>query len=224
MKVLVVDSDPRSTRFMERLLKDEYIVDVAKTAEKAEYLAYGNHYDIILLELYLPDMDGEDLCSLMKMRLSGTPILIISSKATVSEKDSVFARGADDFLNKPISGQELKARMNVLLRRYENSQNKFDIRIVKLRGLSLDRDRRVVSYKKDRIYVRKKEFQLLEFLMLNQGKVITRGELLENVWDMNVSLFTNTVDVHIKRLRDKLEKPYGQTYFETIHGVGYLCE
>jgi DNA-binding response OmpR family regulator len=224
MKVLLVDSDPRSARLIARLLKDEYVIDTVESAERAEFLAYNNHYDIILLELYLPDMDGEDLCSLLKMRLKDVPILVISSKSAVSEKNNVFARGADDFLMKPVSGQELKARMNALLRRYENRSNGYEVRTVKLRDLKLDRDRRMVFYKKERICTRKKEFQLLEFLMINRGRVITRGELLENVWDMNVSLFTNTVDVHIKRLRDKLEKPYGESYLQTVHGVGYICD
>ena len=82
----------------------------------------------------------------------------------------------------------------------------------------------IVRYKKERIYLRKKELMMLEFLMLNTGRVITRGEILEKVWDSEVSPFTNTVDVHMKRLRDKIEKPYGENYIETVHGIGYLVE
>ncbi|PIR42144.1 DNA-binding response regulator [candidate division WWE3 bacterium CG_4_9_14_0_2_um_filter_35_11] len=223
MKLLLIDDDPRVIRTLSRLLKDDYIIDTAVNAETAEDLAYFNHYDIIILDLVLPDMDGEDLCALIKARVKNVPILVISGKETVSDKDLAFRKGADDYLTKPFDIKELKSRMNVLIRRSMVGDTK-TLEDLTLRGISIDRLRRKALYKKERLSLRKKELLLLEFLLLNRGRILTRNEILENVWDASINPFTNTVDVHIKRLRDKIEKPYNESFIETIHGVGYLVE
>lgn len=223
MKMLLIDDDPRVTRTLSRLLKDDYIVDSVGSASEAEDLAYYNHYDIIILDLILPDMDGEDLCGLIKARVKNTPIMIISGKQTVSDKDLAFNKGADDYLVKPFDTKELKSRMNVLIRRSLVGDTK-TLDNLTLRGISIDRLRRKALYKREWIKLRKKELLLLEFLLLNKGRILTRNEILENVWDSNINPFTNTVDVHIKRLRDKIEKPYNENFIETVHGIGYLVE
>ena len=168
-------------------------------------------------------MDGEDLCALIKARVKNTPIMIISGKQSVADKDLAFNKGADDYLVKPFDIKELKSRMNVLIRRSSVGDTK-TLDNLTLRGISIDRMRRKALYKKERIKLRKKELLLLEFLLLNRGRILTRNEILENVWDSNINPFTNTVDVHIKRLRDKIEKPYNESFIETVHGVGYLVE
>lgn len=225
MKALVIDSDPRSTRYYERILKGDYIIDFADNAESAENLAYDSQYDIFITELVLPDMDGEDLCSILKSRFKKTPVLVVSSKNSLDDKDLAFEKGADDFLSKPISGRELKARIKALLRRYSNNfeEDLFD-KVIDLGFIKVDRHRRQAVCNGKQVYLRRKEYHLLEYLAVNRDRVLTRGEILESVWDANVSMFTNTVDVHIKRLRDKIEKPFGISFIQTIHGIGYLVE
>ena len=223
MKLLLIDDDPRVRKTLERILKEEYIVESVGTAHEAEKKIYDSQYDLILLDLILPDMDGEDLCSMIKAYNPNIPIIVLSGKCTVSDKDVAFKKGADDYITKPINPAELKIRIRSQIKRGTNGI-KPELENLKIRGLEFNRMKLIVRYKKERIYLRKKELMMLEFLMLNAGRVITRGEILEKVWDSEVSPFTNTVDVHMKRLRDKIEKPYGENYIETVHGIGYLVE
>lgn len=222
MRILLADSDPRVQKKLLRVLSDDYIVDVVETGEEAERNTYAFPYDLVLMDLVLPDISGDHLCRLIKARIPHLPIIIISSKATMADKENAFDKGADDYLVKPISTRELKARMKVLIRRSKIDLDSEDI--LELRDLKFDTKKRQITYKNDRLRLRKKEMQLLEFFMRNQGTILTRGELLEHVWDMNINPFTNTVEVHIKRLREKIEVPYGVRFIETIHGVGYLME
>ena len=220
MKVLLIDNDPRIVKKLLRILTDTYIVDVARNAEEGEQLAYATHYDLILMESYLPDMDGEDLCSIIKTRVK-VPIIVMSRSDAVSDKEKLFDRGADDYIVKPINPRELKVRMKAAIRK---DSRPAPIQILQAKNLVIDTKKRMVLYKGERIKLRKKEYQLLEYLIYNKGRVVSRTEILESVWDMNANPFTNTVEVHIKRLRDKLEKPFGEKYIETVHGMGYLVE
>ncbi len=223
MKALVIDDDPRIVRRLQRILKDEYVVDIAQSASAGEKLAYNSHYDIILLDLMLPDMDGLDLCSVLKTNTKDIPIMIISDKNSIADIDRAFDKGADDYLMKPLNVRELKARMKALLRRVARSEDLYS-KTLTLRNLMFDRSRKALFYNEKRVALRKKEMQLIEFLMVNKGRVLTRGEILEHVWDADISVFTNTVDVHMKRLRDKIEKPFNEKYIETVHGLGYIIE
>lgn len=223
MKALIIDDDPRIVRRLKRILSDDYVVDIAQSAHAGEKLAYNTHYDIILLDLMLPDMDGSDLCSVLKANLKDIPVMVISEKSSITDIDMAFDKGADDYLVKPFNVRELKARMKALLRRVAKSEEVYS-KTLTLRNLMFDRSRKALFHKEKRVLLRKKEMQLVEFMLINKGKLLTRGEILENVWDANVSIFTNTVDVHMKRLRDKIEKPFQEKYIETVHGLGYLME
>ena len=149
--------------------------------------------------------------------------MVISEKSSVSDIDMAFDRGADDYLIKPFNVRELKARMKALLRRAARSEEAYS-KTLSLRNLMFDRSRKALFHNESRVNLRKKEMQLVEFMLTNKGRVLTRGEILEHVWDANIRVFTNTVDVHMKRLRDKIEKPFQEKYIETIHGLGYLME
>lgn len=220
MKVLLIDSDPRVTKKLAKHLSDFCIVDVAFNGEEGEQLAYSNKYDLILAESYLPDIDGEDLCTVIKSRVN-VPIIILSRSSSIADKEKVFDRGADDYIVKPVNIRELKARMKAAVRKGP-SQNENEILCI--RDLQLDVRKKMVTYKGQRLKLRKKEIQLLEYLLYNKGRVVSRVEILESIWDMNANPFSNTVEVHIKRLRDVLEKPFNEKYIETIHGMGYLVE
>lgn len=223
MKILIVDDDPRVRRSLERILKEEYVVDCASNAEGAEELAYNNYYDVVLLDLMLPDMDGEDLASVMKVRLPNLPIIAISGKTAIEDKDYALRKGCDDYIIKPISTRELKARIHAVIRRYDEKKI-LETEIMCVRDLIFDKKRRAVTYKDEKIELRKKEIQVLEFMMLNRQKLITRSDILENVWEADANHFSNTVDVHIKHLRNKIENPYNEKFIHTRHGMGFVFE
>ncbi len=222
MKVLVIDDDQRIRKSLNRILKDDYIVDVAKSASEGEELAYNSYYDAIVLDMSLPDMAGDDLASLFKTKIPNTPIIAISDHCSINDKNIAFEKGVDDFLIKPINGRELKSRVKVHIRKNNPDKNETTLKVLKVRNLTLDRERKMVFYKEERLSLRKKELQILEYFMLNPNRVISRSDILEYVWEADTNPFTNTVDVHIKRLRDKLETAFGEKYFETVHGMGYI--
>ncbi len=175
----------------------------------------------MLLDLFLPDVNGDDFCSILKSRLDDVPVIMLGAKITVSDKESALDNGADDFIEKPFNSRELKARIRAVSRRKDKPTRNPEL---KVRDLKYNLNKRLVTYKEKRLKLRRKELQLLEFLLLNKGIVVTRSEILENVWDMNINPFTNTVEVHIKRLRDKIEKPFDEKYIETVHGIGYIID
>ena len=221
MKILIVDDDSRIRKLLSKLLKDEFVVDCASNAEEAEMLAYSTPYNVIIVDLILPDMDGEELCSLMKARLPNVPIIAMSEKNSVSDKKKVFDNGVDDYLVKPFSSRELKMRIKAVARRIRDNSYPS---ILSAGNLKLNLDTKRVSINGKRVLLRRKELQLLEYILLNRGRVVSRGEILESVWDRNINPFTNTVEVHIKRLRDKLRAFEDVDYIETVYGMGYLIE
>jgi two-component system OmpR family response regulator len=185
-------------------------------------MVFASHYDLLIMDIVMPDMDGDVFINLIRSYVGEIPIIVISNKNTVSDKDFAFQKGADDYLVKPVNNIELKARIKALLRRAPI--NREFLPVLSLRKLFLDRNKKMAYYEEQRLRLRKKEMQLLEFFLVNKGRVLTRMEILENVWEADASPFTNTVEVHLKRLRDKIEKPFGEQFIQTIHGIGYLME
>lgn len=222
MKILVLDPDPRIRKNLEKILADEFVIDTASCARDAEELFSSSVYDLLLMDLILPDIDGEHFINLIRAEYKNLPVIVISNKSHVSDKNIAFDHGADDYIVKPINNLELRSRIKAQIRRKNRFEEKSeDLRI---RDLLYDRNKRMAFYKDKRLTLRKKELMLLEFLLINRGRVVTRMEILENVWDASASPFTNTVEVHLKRLRDKIEKPFSEKYIETIHGLGYVLE
>lgn len=222
MKLLLVDQDPRIQNTFKRTLSDEFVVDTASCAKDAEQMLFEGHYDLLIMDIVMPDMDGDAFINLIRSYIGEIPIIVISSKSAVSDKDFAFQKGADDYLVKPVNTTELRARIKALLRRAPI--NREILTKLELGNLLLDRTKRMAFYRKQRLKLRKKEMQLLEFFLLNKGRVLTRMEILENVWEADASPFTNTVEVHLKRLRDKIEKPFKERFIQTIHGIGYLMD
>jgi DNA-binding response OmpR family regulator len=221
MKLLLIEQDPNTRKKLERVLSDEFIVDSANTGQKGEDLAYSNHYDVVLTDMILPDTDGDNLCALIKSKDPKLPVVLMSRSSIVEDKVRAFNNGADDYITKPVNTRELKARLRASIRKLPRID---DQRIYKIRELVLDLNKKLVTYGKDRIDLRRKEMQVLEFLMINEGRVVSRMEILEHIWDVDTDPFTNTVEVHIKRLRDKIEKPYNEKFITTRHGIGYMFE
>jgi two-component system OmpR family response regulator len=197
-------------------------MDTADSAKKAEEMLFEGHYDLLIMDLVMPDMGGDVFIKLIRSYMGEIPVIVISGKSSATDKEFAFKSGADDYLVKPVNPIELRARIKAILRRAPVLSEVLPK--LSLGNLLLDRTKRMAYYKDQRLKLRKKEMQLLEFFLLNKGRVLTRMEILENVWEADASPFTNTVEVHLKRLRDKIEKPFGEKFIQTVHGIGYLME
>lgn len=218
MKLLIVEDNKQFAATLKSKLKKLYEVDVAHTGDKGEYLAFANEYDAILLDLNLPDMDGREVCKKIRDGGNNVPILALTARTEIEDKVQTLDMGADDYLTKPFQFAELLARIRSLLRRGENlNANGTKLKIGEL---TLDISSQEVSLKGKLILLCKKELQLLEYLMRNQGRVVTRNQILEHVWDSSVDPVTNTVDVHINSLRKKIKG----NHIKTVYGTGYVLQ
>jgi len=221
MKVLLIEDDKQTAKTIKEGLKDYYVVDIAYTGEDGDFRAQVNDYDTIIIDIVLPDIDGITVCKKIREAEIKAPILMLTGKTQVRDKVTALDAGADDYLTKPFSFAELLARVRALIRRNPDTlvSNKLSIG-----NLSLDVVANMVKRRGRKISLRRKEFSLLEYLMRNQGMVVTRSMILEHVWDSGTNPMTNTVDVHIKSLRDKIDKPFGTDLIKTAHGLGYKIE
>lgn len=217
MQLLIVEDDPMVTRALEQTLKRVYQIDHCDRADEAQYLAGVTDYAAIILDLGLPDGDGIELCRSLRLKAIATPILILTGRTEDEAKVAALDAGADDYLTKPFSSSELAARIRALLRRSLAST----LTILESGRLRLDPVTRQALYNGQVITLRRKEFDLHELLMCHPNQVLTRSQILEQIWDHDSLLITNTVDVHIKHLRDRIDRPYGLDQIQTVHGIGY---
>lgn len=220
MKLLLVEDDPDLRSALSATLKQaNYILDTAADGEKAYLLASTSRYDLIILDYNLPIMDGRAVLEKLRQEKNHTPILILTVKGAAGDKTDLLNLGADDYLAKPFSTAELLARIKAVLRRPKSWQS----RILKFKDLELDADRFLVTKGQRRIRLSSKEFCLLECLLVNQGRIVSRREIIENVWDENADPFSNTIEVHIRNLRKKLETDQDKMIF-TFSGRGYKLD
>jgi DNA-binding response OmpR family regulator len=222
MKLLLIEDNKQMAATIENKLKKQYVLDVAHTGDKGEYLSYVNEYDLILLDLNLPDIDGTEVCTRIRANGNTVPILAITGRTKLGDKVQTLDGGVDDYLTKPFQFEELKARIRALLRR--KTQPLIITNKLTVANLTLDISSKSAHRAEMEINLRPKEFQLLEYLMRNQGMVVTRNQILEHAWETDTDPFTNTVDVHIRKLRDKIDKPFGTNLVKTVHGFGYMIK
>jgi len=203
-------------------LQSSYELEVATSGRLAIYKTDTENYDVILLDLNLPDMAGLEVCQQLRERGLQSPILIVTAEASVMSKINLLDAGANDYLTKPFSLGELKARLRVLTR---PNQQAFSRPTVQLSACGLELNRQTREAKRDDITIplRRKEFALLECLMEHAGSVVSRAMLTRHAWQ-GEELWTNTVDVHIKHLRDKVDRQFDQPLIHTVHGLGYKLE
>jgi len=207
--------------FIERGLKEEdYVVDVANDGEKALFQAEINPYDLIILDVILPVKDGITVCRELRSKKINVPVLMLTSKDRVRDKDLGLNSGADDYLAKPFAFEELLARISALLRR--NKQDKTGI--LKIADLEMDQLKHKVTRAGREIQLTSKEFALLEYLMLNATHVVTRTMISEHVWHEDFDSFTNVIDVYMNFLRNKVDKGHKKQLIHTIHGKGYVLK
>lgn len=223
MKILVVEDEVKLANAIKRALElQKYIVDVVYDGEKGLDLAVGEDFDLIILDVMLPRIDGIEICKQMRKENITTPILILTAKGQIEDKVIGLDTGADDYMVKPFSFEELFARIRALVRR----PRKTDTPVLKVKDLILD----PISFKTERdgkaIYLSTREFELLEYMMRNKNKVLSKEQIVSHVWNYDSDVLFSTVEVHVKHLRDKIEKPFmnKQPIIKTVHGFGYTIE
>lgn len=221
-KILYVEDDRNISGALAQALQASYDIDIAHSGKLALYKTDTEDYEAIVLDLNLPDMSGFIVCQQLRERGVNAPILILSGESSVLTKINLLDAGANDYLTKPFSLGELKARLRVLAR-YNSKIDKTCYQIT-VGDLTLDRQTFKVMRGDCEIILRRKEFALLECLMAHAGNVVTRDMLVHSVWHNPNELWTNTVDVHIKHLRDKVDRPFDGSFIQTVHGLGYKIE
>ena len=220
-RILVVDDEQSITEFVSYALKKEgYITDVVDNGEDALTMARQNAYDLFVLDIMLPGIDGYELCRRIRA-FSGSPVLFLSARDTELDKVVGLEIGADDYLAKPFGLREFIARVRALLRR-SSGELTDNSHTISAGGITLDIDAHIASGEKGAIELTPREFELLASLMKNAGKVVSREDLLREAWDWDYITETKTVDTHIKRLRDKIVAAgYDLAIIETVRGYGY---
>lgn len=220
MRLLVIDDEVKIADFLRRGLESAgYAVDVAADGQKAIDLLYATNYDLVILDLMLPDIDGLDLLKKVRNRKLSPPVLILSARDAVDDRVKGLEFGADDYLVKPFAFVELLARARALLRRGQPMPERLLVG-----DLSLDCIRRKVVRSGETIELAPKEFSILEYLMRNRGRPLSRTMIVEHVWDMEYDGLTNIVDVYIRHLRAKIDDRFPVKMIHTVRGVGYMLD
>jgi heavy metal response regulator len=221
MRILVIEDQPKIASFVKRGLKEEgYSIDIAGDGEEGLFLAKTQDYDLIILDLMIPKIDGLTVCHQLRQNQITSPILILTVKDQVQDKVAGLDAGADDYLTKPFAFEELLARCRALLRRQKPSVSTK----LQVEDLILDPVQHKVIRGGQEINLTPKEFALLEYLMRNEGTVVTRTMIAEHVWDMNFDSFTNVIDVYINYLRNKIDRGREKSLIQTVRGRGYILK
>lgn len=218
MRVLVAEDDNALASFVRKGLEAEhYAVDIASDGAEAQYMAEEYDYDLVILDLTLPQTDGLHVLKRVRAKKSGLPVLVLTARSRVEDRVKGLDLGADDYLTKPFSFSELSARVRALLRRGSRPAES----VLRAKDLELNRVERTVKRAGRRIELTPKEFALLEYLMLNAGRRVTRTMIIEHVWNLSFDTMTNVVDVYINYLRKKVDVGFGHKLIRTVRGVGY---
>jgi DNA-binding response OmpR family regulator len=220
MHILVVEDDQRLARLLQRVLAEErHAVDTAHSGGRGLDLALSGGYDLIILDLMLPDRDGVDICRTLRAEDVDVPVLMLTARGAVEDRVGGLNAGADDYLVKPFAMAELLARVNALLRRRDRTLDGGTTLTVD--GLTMDLLRREVRRDGRVIELTPKEFSLLEYLMRNPGLALSRTQIIDHVWRYDIDAVSNVVDIYIHYLRDKIDRGARTPLIKTVRGVGY---
>ncbi len=220
-KILIVEDEAKIARFLELELKYEgYEIDIASNGRDGLEKGKSPDVDAIILDLMLPGLSGIEVCRRLR-QTSDVPIIMLTAKDDISDKVTGLDIGADDYMTKPFAVEELLARIRVLLKRNVN-KTKTDASIMEIGKLKLSKNNYKVEYDNETVDLTKKEFELLEFLMINKNIVLTREKILDKVWGYDYFGDTNIIDVYIRYLRSKIDQKYNINLIETVRGVGYI--
>jgi DNA-binding response OmpR family regulator len=219
MRMLVIEDESKVAKFIERgLMAERYSVDLAEDGRSGLELATSYHYDLVILDLMLPLMDGTEVLRRLRVSNPNVPVLVLTARDALSEKISHLEAGADDYITKPFAFAELVARAKALLRRGAVSRSN----TVRVADLEVDRLTQQVRRGTKRIDLTSKEYSLLEYLVLNAGRVLSRNMILEHVWDQSFDGFSNIVDVYVGHIRSKVDDGFEPKLLKTVRGVGYV--
>ena len=222
MRILVVEDNLELGQNLRKGLREHgFIVDLANRGDLGLDYARAGTYDLLILDRMLPVMDGLELLQKLRELSISTPAIFLTARSAVSERIEGFDAGADDYIVKPFSFAELLARIRVVLRR---GQSVAPVTILKVADLTLDPVTRIVERSANRIELSAKQFSLLEYLMRHAGQVVSRSMILEKVWDFEFDSLTNVVEVHINRLRNKVDRDYEHPLIHTLRGVGCVLK
>lgn len=217
-RLLIVEDSEKMSSLLRRGLEEEgYAVDVATSGEDAVWMAREYPMDAILLDVMLPDLDGFEVCRQIRSAGNWAPVLMLTARDAVHDRVGGLDAGADDYLTKPFAFTELTARIRALLRRGPAERPA----VLRVEDLSLDPATRVVTRAEQTVDLTAREFALLEYFMRHPGEVLSRMQLIEHVWDFAYDGGSNIVDVYVKYLREKIDRPFGLTSLETVRGAGY---
>jgi DNA-binding response OmpR family regulator len=220
MRILLIEDEPGIRDFLERgLTSAGYEVEVAAEGAVAVTKCFNSEFSLIILDLMLPDMDGLEVLQRIRHRKGSPPVLIVSAREALDDRVNGLEQGADDYLVKPFAFVELLARVRALLRRGQPAADRAEVG-----GLVMDFNRRRAVLSGEVLELAPKEYGILELLMRNHGKPLTRNMIVENVWDVEYDGLTNIVDVYIRHLRTKIDEKVGVKMIHTVRGVGYMID
>lgn len=218
MRILIIEDDEKIADAVSRTLTEQrYSVDIANDGELGEYLAETNDYDLIILDLLLPKVDGWQVCRNLRRENVTSPILMLTALDSVDDKIRGLDEGADDYLTKPFHIGELLARVRSLVRRLSDQKSA----VLQIADLTLDTARRTATRSGQPISLSAKEFAMLEYFMLNKDKLLTRDMISEHVWDMNFDPQSNIIESYVRFLRQKIDKGFSPQLIHTLRGSGY---
>lgn len=222
MKILVVEDEPKLASFVKKGLEEQLCqVDVAFDGLTGRTMALSNAYDVVVLDVNLPQLSGFEVVQALRQMQIRTPVLMLTALGSVEDKLMGFDAGADDYLVKPFEFRELLARLRALTKRSGDAP---PTNVLKVADLELDLNERVARRGTKRIELTAKEFSLLEYLMRNRGRVVSRSDIAEKVWDVHFDTGTNVIDVYVNFLRKKVDKDFPKKLIHTVIGMGYMLK
>lgn len=223
MKILVVEDEPKLASFVRKGLEEQACeVDVAFDGQVGRNMAMNNLYDVIIMDINLPKMNGFDVVQSIRQQQNRTPVLMLTAMGSVDDKLTGFEAGADDYLVKPFEFRELMARLRALTKRSNDAG--LQSNVLRVADLELDLNEKIARRGDKRIDLTAKEFGLLEYLMRNRGRVVSRVDIAEKVWDIHFDTGTNVIDVYVNFLRKKIDKDFSHKLIHTVIGMGYMLK
>ncbi|MDR3716454.1 MAG: response regulator transcription factor [Puia sp.] len=221
--ILIIEDEERVASLIKKGLEELGLsATIAPDGTEGRRLALNNGFDLVITDILLPGLNGVDLCRELRQELPDLPIIMLTALGTTDDKVEGFDAGANDYLVKPFDFRELYVRIRELLKRKANRNQTGEKKLLKVADLEMDLKTRIVQRNKKEINLTRKEFRLLEYMMINKGRVLSRAEIAENVWETSFDTGTNFIDVYINYLRRKVDKEHGVKLIHTRPGVGFI--